>query len=81
MIIPDNDAAPTSDVGDKNDKIKKIIPTSPTKSTITTHNSTATATAFDLTITTVTLTYKVVKNDIYAAYNIYETIKTAPVLK
>ena len=81
MTIPDNDAAPTSDVGEKNELIKKIILTSPTKSTITTHNSTTTATAFDLTITTVTLTYKVVKNDVYAPYTIYETIKTAPVSK
>ena len=38
-------------------------------------------TAFDLMITTITLTYKVVKNDVYAPYTIYETIKTAPVIK
>ena len=48
---------------------------------ITTHNSTITATAFDLTISTLTLTYKVVKNGINTPFTIYATIKKGIVLK
>ena len=48
---------------------------------ITINNSPTSATAFDLTLTTATLTYKVVKNGINAPFTIYATIKKAIVLK